>query len=152
FCSISRYLPRWLSILRLCVALGDHPQHCLADHLLAHLAEFFFESIQRDHGLSHGPMAAGAADVVVEFLHDLAGTFDVADVTHGNDDPVFDQAGDDSPFNALDLQTKPRHLRNNVFAIDLAHVNHGDADVQLNPGQSPPEDLEILAGKPGTFN
>ena len=97
-------------------------------------------------------MAAGAADVVVEFLHDLASTFDVADVTHGNDDPVFDQAGDDSPFNALDLQTKLRHLRNNVFAIDLAHVNHGDAVVQLKPGQSPPEGLEILAGQGGSLN
>src|SRR5918995_219877 len=97
-------------------------------------------------------MAAGAADIVVKFLHDLAGALDVTDIAHRNDHPLLYQTGDNGPFNAFDLQTELRHLWNYVLAIDLAHMNHGHTVVHLKSAERPPQGFEILARQRRPFD
>src|SRR3972149_2554190 len=105
------------------LALDDLGHHRVADNFRAHFAEFFLEAFERHDRLGHGAMAAGTADIVIKFLHDFPGAFAVTDVAHRDDDAILDQAGDHAPFDPLDLQAELGHLRNHVFAVDLAHVN-----------------------------
>src|SRR5882672_5804410 len=126
------------------VALDDHWHDCLPNDFLAYLAITFFETIQRDHSFGHRTMAAGAADVVVELFHDFTGALDVTDIAHGYNHAIFDQARYDSPLNAFDVQTKFRHLRNDILTVDFAHVDYGDPVVQLQAGKGAAESFEIF--------
>src|SRR5687767_2443668 len=121
------------------VALDDHRNYRLANDSLADLAVSFLETIQRDDCFGHGAMTAGAADVVIELLHDITGAFDVADVAHRDDHAVLDQRRYHSPLHPFDMETKFRHLRNDVLAIDFTHVDHSDSVVQLQTAQSATE-------------
>src|SRR4030095_10169050 len=105
-------------------AIGDHRDHRVANRFFADLAEAFSEAIERHHSLGHGAVTAGAADVVIEPLHDVAGALDVADIAHTDHHAVLDQARGGAPLDAFDLQAKRGHLGNHVLAIDLAQVNY----------------------------
>src|SRR5688572_9148240 len=72
-------------------ALDNHRQHRVSDHPVADLAVSFLETVKRDHRLSHGSVAASAADVVIEFFHNFAGAFDIADIANGDDYPIIDE-------------------------------------------------------------
>src|SRR4029453_1988549 len=134
------------------VALDDHWHDGLPDDFLAHLAITFLETIQRDHSFGHRAMAAGAADVVVELLHDVTGAPDVADIAHGDDHAILDQSGYHSPLDALDVQTKLRHLRDNILSVDLAHVDHGHPVIQLQAAERPPESFQIFTRQGGPLD
>ena len=95
---------------------------------------FFLEAFQRHHCFGHHAMAAGAADVIIKSFHDVASTFHVADIAHGNNYAVFDQPRRNAPIDPFDLQAKFGHLRDNVLALDLAHVNDRDPVIQAASG------------------
>src|ERR1044071_7225250 len=76
------------------VAIHDHRQHRLTNYFFADLAESLFEAIERHHRFRHGAVPTGAADVIVEPLHNLAGALDVANIADRNHHPVFYQTGD----------------------------------------------------------
>src|SRR5512132_1311456 len=134
------------------VALDDHWHDCLPNDFLAYLAITFYETIQRDHSFGHRAMAAGAADVVVELFHDITGALNVTDIAHRYHHAIFDQARYDSPLDPFDVQTQFRHLRNAILAVDLAHVDYGDAVVQLQAGQGAAESVEIFRRQRGPLD
>src|SRR5690242_13684759 len=127
------------------VTIDDHRQHRLTNYFFADLAEPLFEAIQRHDRFRHGTVAARAADVVVEPLHNLTGALDVADIAYRNHHPVFYQTGDHAPINAFDLQAEFGQLRNHVFAIDFTQMNHRNTVIDLKPAQCAPHRLEIFA-------
>ena len=127
------------------LALNDHRHHRITDNLLAHFAEAFFESVEGNNRFGHRPMAAGAADIIVELFHDFASALNITQVAHGNHYAIFHQSRDDGPLHAFDLKAKLRHLRNHVFAIDFTQMNHRDTVIDLKPTQGASHCFEIFA-------
>src|SRR5215208_2785650 len=101
----------------------DHRHHRVTNRFLADFAKLFSKTLEWHHGLGHGPVSAGAADVVVKPFHNLAGAFDITDIAHRNHHAVLDQAGYDSPFDPFDMQAELGHLGDHIFAVNLAHMN-----------------------------
>src|ERR1043165_1983612 len=142
-CSISRNDPRSLFMPGF-VALDDQRYHRFTNRFFADRTEFFLEAIQRHNSFGHGAMAAGAADIIVKPLHDLAGALDVANIAYRDHDSIIRYAGDDCPLYPFDLQAELRHLRNDILAFDFAQMNDRYALVQLEPGKRPAQGLEIF--------
>ena len=77
---------------------------------------FSWKRAQRDDGLGHRAMAAGAADVGEEPPHELARVLRVAEVPHRNHQRVVDDAGDHGPLDVLDLQEEVGDVGDEVLA------------------------------------
>src|SRR4030095_3800346 len=69
-----------------------------ADFLAADVAELLAERPHRHHGLGHGAMSAGAADVREEAADEFAGVLRIAEVPPPPDQRSPHEAGRDGPI------------------------------------------------------
>ena len=96
--------------------LERHRQDALGELVGRQGAELAAEGLDGDHGLGHGAVAAGVADVGEVLPHELAGVARVAEIPHRHHERVADEAGDDRPLDVFDLQVEVGHVRDEVLA------------------------------------
>ena len=127
-------------------------EHPLVDAAALIGAELLLKRFERDDGLGHGAVAAGAADVVEPTAHEVAGVPRVTEVTHTHDEGVVDDAGDDGPLDVLELQVEVRDVGNEILARRLAQERA--EDVFHHPALLPALDhvIEPLRGDFGALH
>src|SRR6185503_4906730 len=95
--------------------LERHGEDALGKPFGLQVAKLGAERGQRDDGLRHRAMAAGAADIGEIFPDELAGVARISEVAHRHDERVVDDARDDRPLDVLELQVEVGHVRDDVF-------------------------------------
>ena len=113
--------------------------------LAVEAAELLPERRRRDDRLGHRAVAAGVADPGEAGLDEVAGVAGVAEVAHRHDDVAVDHAGDDRPFDVLELEQEVGHVRDEVLARRVAEVGREDLIARPALLDRPRHELQPLA-------